>query len=170
MSKNPIFIKNPNLKEYFQTSDGNKFYSLNHAQAHCKLSKLSLDEIEHFTRNAEKEVKQEPISQKQEIITTANDVASKAKIVSIAKDKPLNKMNKKELEKIALGLNISIEGLTNGQAVEAIKQAQKPAVDESKTSEASTTTSEGDTSTEGGEASEVATSTSETNNTNANNE
>lgn len=65
---NTFFKDHPNVNEYFETSDGHKFYTENLAKNHAFSTKTLADKsITHVSRPAESEVKE-----------TATDIVAKA--------------------------------------------------------------------------------------------
>lgn len=54
-----IFKNNPDLHEYYETSDGQKFYTENLARNHAR--SLDKNEVQHVTRNGGEEQEVKPL-------------------------------------------------------------------------------------------------------------
>lgn len=108
-----FFKANPSLNEYFETSDGKKFYTENAAQNHAKVKALKDRTVNHVERPEELEEKV---------------------VVPHSPEKKLSKMTKAELKALAAELGIEVTDETNAELVVLIETAQsEPAQNESQT-------------------------------------
>lgn len=93
-----VFKENPNLKEYFKTSDGTPFYSQNAAQNHAK--KLEDKTITPVVRPA-------------------------GKVIDLGAEKPFKKMTKEELTAKAILLGIEVKDENEADLIILIEDALK---------------------------------------------
>lgn len=119
---NKIFKSNPNLQQYFETSDGVKFFREDHAKSHAR--SLKVKAVKTVERSLGKKTDESPASTEPEATATASKKAPAAK-----SEKKLTAMQLAKLRVDAIEEMTTIEEVNQALVDETAKSVLKAGAD-----------------------------------------